>query len=142
SWGRDWRNASREPVGLAPSPAETPEAVVQLHAARAVRWRGIFGVHTWVGTKPGHASEYTVYEVSGWRLRRTGTAVNVSHRPPDGGWFGAPPRLLAELRGPAAEAAIPKIEAASRSYPYATRYRVWPGPNSNTFTAHVLRIVP
>ena len=30
----DWRNASREPVGLAPDPAAAPEAVVQVYAAR------------------------------------------------------------------------------------------------------------
>jgi hypothetical protein len=26
-----------------------------------------------------------------------------------------------------------------RSYPYCQRYRSWPGPNSNTFVAWVLR---
>jgi hypothetical protein len=30
----DWRTASRAPVGLAPDPVETPEAVVQVYAAR------------------------------------------------------------------------------------------------------------
>ncbi len=38
--GSDWRTASREPAGLAPDPATTPEAVVQVYSARAVRWRG------------------------------------------------------------------------------------------------------
>ena len=38
-----------------------------------------------------------------------------------------------------AEAAIPRIRAAVASYRYAGRYRVWPGPNSNTFAAHVIR---
>ncbi|NIP79111.1 MAG: DUF3750 domain-containing protein, partial [Actinobacteria bacterium] len=28
------------------------------------------------------------------------------------------------------------------SYPHATEYGLWPGPNSNTFTAHVGREVP
>ncbi len=28
------------------------------------------------------------------------------------------------------------------AYPYADRYAAWPGPNSNTFTAWVLRAVP
>ena len=30
----------------------------------------------------------------------------------------------------------------STRYPYADTYRVWPGPNSNTFVAHVLRAAP
>ena len=35
-----------------------------------------------------------------------------------------------------------KIEAAIRSYPYAQEYRSYPGPNSNTFLAHIGREVP
>lgn len=140
--GGDWRSASRAPVGLAPGPAATPEAVIQVYAARAVRWRGYFGVHTWVAVKPRDAAAYTVYEVNGWRLRRTGSAVIISERPPDSRWFGNRPELLAELRGDAAADTIPNIDAAVASYPYADRYRVWPGPNSNTFVAHVLRSAP
>ena len=43
-----------------------------------------------------------------------------------------------------AEAMIPKVEAAVRDYTYrnAGDYRIWPGPNSNSFTAAVLRAVP
>jgi hypothetical protein len=140
--GQDWRSASRDGVGLAPDPTSTPEAVVQVYAARAVRWRGAFGVHTWIAVKPASVEQYTVFEVNGWRLRRNGTAVVRSHRPADGRWFGNSPTLLTELRGENAAALIPRIEAAVDSYPYADEYRVWPGPNSNTFTAHVLRAVP
>jgi hypothetical protein len=138
----DWRSASRAPVGLAPDPTTTREPVVQVYAARAVRWRGYFGVHTWVAVKPRDADEFTVYEVNGWRLRRTGTAVSVDHRPPDARWFGNRPELLADLRGGGVDEVIARIEAAVDSYPYADTYRVWPGPNSNTFVAHVLRAAP
>lgn len=138
----DWRSASRAPVGLAPAPDAHPEAIVQVYAARTVRWRGYFGVHTWVAVKRSGASSYTVYEVNGWRLRRNGTAVAVSERPPDGRWYGAAPRLLAEKRGAGVDAIIDRIEAAVQSYPFADTYRVWPGPNSNTFVAHVLRAAP
>jgi hypothetical protein len=138
----DWRTASRAPVGLAPDPKTTPEPVVQVYAARAVRWRGYFGVHTWVAVKPRDAAAYTVYEVNGWRLRRTGSAVNVDHRSPDSRWFGSRPDLLAEARGDGADELIVRIEQAVADYPYADTYRVWPGPNSNTFVAHVLRAAP
>jgi hypothetical protein len=37
---------------------------------------------------------------------------------------------------------IPKIEAAIKSYPYPHTYHAWPGPNSNTFIAHIGREVP
>ena len=90
----NWRQASRESVGLAPDPATTPEAVIQVYAARAVRWRGYFGVHTWIAAKPEGGASYTVYEVMGWRLRRTGSAVVVRQREPDARWFGNAPELL------------------------------------------------
>ena len=140
--GDDWRSASREPVGLAPAPAATPEAVVQVYAARTVGVRGLFGVHSWVAVKPAKAGAYTVYEVIGWKLRWDDTAVSIREREPDARWFGNEPALLAEARGAEAESLIPRIEAAVKSYPYPDEYRAWPGPNSNTFTAWVTRRVP
>jgi hypothetical protein len=139
---RDWRTASREPAGLAPDPATTPEAVVQVYAARAVGWRGYFGVHTWIAAKPSNADAFTVYEVIGYRLRRTGTSVVVHQRAADGYWYGNRPELLSDIRGSGVDEVITRIEAAVEAYPYADRYRVWPGPNSNTFVAYVLREAP
>lgn len=138
----DWRTASREPVGLAPDPADTPEAVVQVYAARTINWKGYFGVHTWIAAKRSGAPEFTVHEVIGYRLRRDGTTVVSRVRPPDSRWFGAEPDLLRDVRGPGVDALIDRIETAVRNYPYNGAYRVWPGPNSNTFTAFVLRDVP
>jgi len=138
----DWRTASREPAGLAPDPATTPEAVVQVYSARAVSWRGWFGVHTWIAIKPSNATEFTVHEVMGWRLKRSGTALVARNRAADGYWYGNRPELLSDIRGPGVDAIIQRIEAAVEEYPYPDRYHVWPGPNSNTFTAFVLRKVP
>lgn len=138
----DWRTASREPVGLAPAAAQTPEAVVQVYGARTVGMRGLFGVHTWIAVKPPRADAYTVYEVIGWRLRHSDSAVSIRVREPDARWFGNEPELYAEVRGAAAEPLIPRIEAAAQSYPFAAEYRAWPGPNSNTFTAWITRAVP
>jgi hypothetical protein len=138
----DWRTASREPAGLAPDPATTPEAVVQVYSARAVSWRGWFGVHTWIAVKPGNATEFTVHEVMGWRLKRSGTALVARNRAADGYWYGNRPELLGDIRGPGVDAIIQRIEAAVEQYPYPDRYHVWPGPNSNTFVAFVLRKVP
>jgi hypothetical protein len=138
----DWRTASRTPVGLAPDPATHPEAVVQVYAARAFGWRGVFGVHSWVAVKPARAKAYTVYEVIGWKLRWDDTAVSIGERDADSRWFGNAPQLLAQMRGADAEALIPRIDKAARAYPYATEYSAWPGPNSNTFTAWITRQVP
>jgi len=138
----DWRSASRESVGIAPDPATTFEAVVQVYAARTIGWRGLFGVHTWVAVKPPAAREYTVYEVIGWRLRSSGSALVIRHRTPDARWFGSAPELIADKRGAGADALIGRIDKAARAYPWAGTYSLWPGPNSNTFTAWILRAVP
>ena len=37
---------------------------------------------------------------------------------------------------------IDRIKAAIETYPYSDSYTVWPGPNSNTFVAHLARAVP
>jgi len=138
----DWRTASRAPVGLAPDAASTPEAVIQVYGARTVGWKGAFGVHTWVAVKPTNAKQWTVYEVMGWRLRWSESVVAVSHRAPDGRWFGSAPELYAERRGEGVDAMIERIELAAESYPFAKEYGLWPGPNSNTFTAYLTRHVP
>jgi hypothetical protein len=138
----DWRTASQEPAGLAPDPATTREAVIQVYSARAVSWRGWFGVHTWIAVKRSDAPEFTVHEVMGWRLRRTGTALVARNRPADGYWYGNRPELLSDVRGPGVDALIDRVEAAIKEYPYPDSYHVWPGPNSNTFVAFVTRQVP
>jgi hypothetical protein len=139
---QDWRTASRAPVGLAPDPDATPEAVVQVYGARTWGWRGNFGVHTWVAVKPAGGDAYTVYEVIGWRLRWADSAVSIHVRAPDARWYGNEPELYADKRGAEAEKLIPRIDAAARSYPYANEYSAWPGPNSNTFVAWITRQVP
>ncbi|OGA17407.1 MAG: hypothetical protein A3I63_00335 [Betaproteobacteria bacterium RIFCSPLOWO2_02_FULL_66_14] len=139
---QDWRTASRASVGLAPDPATHREAIVQVYGARTWGWRGRFGVHTWIAVKPAEAEAYTVYEVIGWRLRWSDSALSVSQRVPDARWYGNAPELLAARRGDAAAGLIARIEKAAHAYPHAHEYAAWPGPNSNTFTAWVARAVP
>jgi hypothetical protein len=116
--------------------------VVQVYGARCSRWRGHFGIHTWIAVKPAGARAYTIYEVLDSYFRRTGSAVAIRKRAPDARWFGSTPGLLADKRGEGVDALIKRIDQAAREYPYAHEYVVWPGPNSNTFTAHVARAVP
>jgi hypothetical protein len=140
--GGDWRNARRDSSNQAPDPRTTPEAVVQVYAARTVGWRGAVGVHTWIVVKPSGAREYTRYEVVGWGVTRGYPAIRVNQGGPDNYWFGALPEKLVERRGPEVDAWIRRIEEAVDTYPYKDSYRTWPGPNSNTFVAHVARAVP
>jgi len=117
------------------------EPVAQVWGARTRGAKGIFGIHTWIAVKPSGAREYTVYEVIGRRRRRTDTSVVARKRPPSH-WFGAKGRLYAEKRGDGVDALIERIAKAVVQYPYARTYTVWPGPNSNTFTAWISRLVP
>lgn len=137
-----WSQASREVVGIAPPAATTPEAIVQVYAARTFNWRGAFAIHTWIAVKPEGADSYTVHEVIGWRTMRGGSALATAERAPDRQWYGQDPKILTDIRGAEAAALIPQIEAAVESYPWPDRYEAWPGPNSNTFIAHIGREVP
>ncbi|WP_218668945.1 DUF3750 domain-containing protein [Variovorax sp. KK3] len=138
-----WYMTSRQSTRQAPSPAQESGAVVQVYGARIVRWRGAFGIHPWIAVKRAGAAHYTTYHIVGWRARRGGDALVTSEvDAPDVQWFGADPQLLADHRGAHAEALIDQIETAVAAYPWRDSYRLWPGPNSNTFVAWVARQVP
>ncbi len=137
-----WSTANRESSKQAPNPKTTQEAVVQVYAARAYSWRGLFGVHMWIAIKPEAGSHYTIHQVIGWRARWGQSVVDVYIGTPDRAWFGNQPDLIVDLRGAKAARVIPQIEKAIASYPAADQYRIWPGPNSNTFIAHIGREVP
>ena len=132
-----WQTATRESARIAPLPEQAEEAIVQVYGARAWSWRGYFAVHTWIATKEKGASHYRVHEVTGWRSY----VVNSRPGEPDRHWYGAKPNLYADIRGEEAEKLIPDIYQAVASYPYPTEYEAWPGPNSNTFVAWVIREV-
>lgn len=137
--GATWYTASRAPSGLAPQPEAEPRAVVQIYAARTFGWRGVLAVHTWMITKTEGAPSYRRFDVVGWG---GGRKVRENFGAPDGFWYGARPELLLDLRGEAAARLIPSLHQAVADYPWANAYRSFPGPNSNTFMAHVARSVP
>ena len=137
---RNWRTAPRHSSGLAPDPIVLKErAIVQVYSAATYGWRGLLAEHPWIIFKRAGESAYTRYDVIGWR----GTdVVRRNYALPDGLWFGATPSLLVDHQGEEAEEMIGQIEGAIRTYPYADNYRSYPGPNSNTFLAHIGREVP
>jgi hypothetical protein len=135
-------SAFAQDMRMAPDPKIVREAVVQVYGARALGFKGLFGVHTWVAVKPTGAPAWTVYEVIGWRLRWAESVVVVRNREPDARWFGSQAELYAEKRGAGVDELIKRIEKAVHDYPYAHQYTTWPGPNSNTFTAWIARAVP
>lgn len=136
---RSWAEASWASAGILMPAPQVREAVVHVLAGRTGRWKGIFAHHTWIVVKPAGAMRYTRYDVVGW-----GTPVRIDAYAPDGRWFGGTPQIVLTLRGAQAEAAIPRIRAAVAAYPYTAlgSYKIWPGPNSNTFIAEIARQVP
>jgi len=140
--GQDWRTADRSSAGHAPDPREFKDAVIQIYAARTVGWRGRLAVHTWISTKPAGAENYTVHHVVGWRSRRNLPVVVSQVDIPDRAWFGNKPDVLVDIRGEQAEELIPQLIEIVSAYPFADKYVMWPGPNSNTFTAYVGRELP
>ncbi|MGB9097015.1 DUF3750 domain-containing protein [Erwinia sp.] len=138
--GQSWSTAKRDSAGIAPDPvALSQTAIVQIYVAPTFGWRGLFAVHPWIIFKKAGETQFSRYEVVSWG---SNNVIRENFTLPDGYWFGAKPQLIVDHRGAAAAAMIPQIEAAIKSYPWPHTYRVWPGPNSNTFLAHIGREVP
>jgi len=134
-----FRDADWSSTGMLPPPASDHEARLLVFTGRTGRWKGIFSVHSWVVFKPAGADAWSRYDVVGW-----GQPVRANNWAPDGRWYGDTPRVLVDVRGAEAATLIPKVKAAIAAYSYNNfgDYRIWPGPNSNTFTATVLRAIP
>jgi hypothetical protein len=135
----DWSGADWSSANLLPKPAQAPQALVRIYAARVGRWRGIFAHHSWIVIKEAGAARYSRYDKVGW-----GSPLRTDGWAPDGRWFGNAPQVVVAIDGDAAERLIPRIRAAVANYPYRGwgDYSAWPGPNSNTFVAHILEEVP
>lgn len=138
----DWRTATRESAGTAPDPSSTNEGILLVYGADAWSWRGWFAIHTWIAAKRTGEASYTVYDVVGWRGNNGQPVLRIAHDIPDRYWYGAKPKTLLERRGAGVDELITAVEKAAHSYPWKTTYRAFPGPNSNTFTAWVVKQVP
>ncbi len=136
---RRWSQADWSSIGFLPPAAAEPEARLLVLSGRTGGLKGLVAVHSWIVLKEQGATRWTRYDKVGW-----GSPIRINGWAPDGRWFSDPPRVIVDLRGAEAAAVIPKIQAAIAEYPYRNfgDYRSWPGPNSNTFIASVLRAVP
>lgn len=136
---RSYRDADWSSTGALPPAKQFEPARVVVFTGTTGAWKGVFSVHSWIVLKRAGAKDWTRYDVVGW-----GMPVRTNGWPADGRWYGNMPVAIADVSGPDAEKMIPKIETAVRDYTYnqAGDYRIWPGPNSNSFVAAVLRAVP
>ena len=136
---RSYRDADWSSTGTLPVARDFKPARVIVFTGLTGAWKGIFSVHSWVVFKREGDRDWTRYDVVGW-----GNALRTNNWPPDGRWYGNAPVAIVDVSGPEAETLIPRIEAVAKDYAYAGAgdYRIFPGPNSNSFTAAVLRAVP
>lgn len=134
-----WRNADWSSSGVLPKATADGEAAIYVLSAATGGLKGAVASHAWIVTKQAGDRVYNRYDKVGW-----GTPIRRNMREADGAWYSNRPNIVVAITGAEAARLIPQVEAAIQSYPYATpgAYRIWPGPNSNTFVAHVLRTVP
>jgi hypothetical protein len=135
----NWRSADRSSAQLLLPPERMPSAVVRVFSARTVSWRGIIASHSWIVIKDQVASGYERFDYTAW-----GLPIWKDRFVPDGRWFGSVPEVIFAADGPAAARMIPSIRTVIRNYRYSRPgdYRLWPGPNSNTFVAAIMQAVP
>lgn len=135
---RHWSQWDHTVVSGMPNAASHPDARVVVMTGRTRGWKGALAVHSWIVVKRQNDPAWRRYDVAGW-----GSPVRLNWWPPDL-WFGERGEVVADINGAPAQALIPRIEAAIKEYRYANAgdYVIWPGPNSNTFIATILRAVP
>lgn len=152
SYSYDSEIADMSSCGLLPSAAELAEARVLIFSVPLSGRRGQFLSHHWVVFKREKATSWSRYEVLGFASRDgnglrngawLGNKPTLNRYAPDSHWFGRTPVIIADVNGAAAAAVIGKIENAIDEYEVTSgRYRFWPGPNSNTFIAAIIRAAP
>ncbi len=135
----NWREADWSSANILPKPKDSNEAAVYIFSATTGGLKGAVASHSWIVTKQEGDDSYNRYDKVGW-----GSPIRRNAYAADARWYSNLPHLVTAIHGDEATRLIPKIEAAIQSYPYSKpgAYRIWPGPNSNTFVAHVLRSVP
>jgi hypothetical protein len=99
---------------------------------------GLIAVHYWfVVFDGGRAERWEVWQTKNAGGRSVGH-VHCDLKGPDEGVGGGPACTAMTWSGEDARSLI-EVLRASATYPYCSLYRYWPGPNSNTFAAWVLR---
>ncbi|MEO0328618.1 MAG: DUF3750 domain-containing protein [Pseudomonadota bacterium] len=134
-----WNQANWQSAGILHSPDADSAAVIYLMAARTGRLKGALSVHSWLVYKREGERRYNRFEKVGW-----GSPLRHNAYAADAKWYSNTPQIVASISGENATKFIPKLEKAIESYPFNKRgdYKILPGPNSNTFIAHVLNAVP
>lgn len=134
-----WHKADWSSSGILARAPARGEAAIYVLAARTGGFKGAFALHSWLVVKKPGSDSYDRYDKVGW-----GSPIRHNAYAADARWYSNPPEIITSVTGKDAERLIPVVEKAIAGYRFSTRgdYRIWPGPNSNSFVADVLRSVP
>lgn len=134
-----WSTADWSASGVLPAASSIDGPAIYLMAARTGGLKGAFSVHCWIVIKRDRTAGFDRYDKVGW-----GLPVRKNAYAADGRWYSNKPEIIASVQGPQAARLVARAEAAIAAYPYQGRgdYTIWPGPNSNSFVAHVMRAIP
>jgi hypothetical protein len=116
--------------------------IVQLRYATLPFPLGFLAVHYWFTVLDPASGRWQRWEV--WQSKDAG-GLSFGHlhcdlKAHDSGVGGGPCRVDAEWSGADAARIAEILKSTHQEYPWRDRYLPWPGPNSNTFVAWVLRL--
>ncbi|MCB1418109.1 MAG: DUF3750 domain-containing protein [Notoacmeibacter sp.] len=134
-----WRDANWRSSGLLPATPARDDVSILVLAARTGGLKGALSVHSWIVIKRPGQTTYERYDKVGW-----GQPVRRNAYDADGYWYSNKPWIVGSVSSETARELLPEVDAAIAAYPNNRRggYTIWPGPNSNSFVAHVLTAVP
>ncbi len=103
---------------------------------------GFIAEHHWfVINDAGQQTRWEVWQFANVITNEIGESWDHLHRdlmPPEQGVRNGPAHKLQEWSGEAAAYLTDRIRKSPENYPWCSKYRYWPGPNSNTYVQWVL----
>ncbi|MDQ7779803.1 MAG: DUF3750 domain-containing protein [Planctomycetota bacterium] len=111
------------------------ECTAQLRSATLPGWLSLFADHNWFVVYDPSEEAWHRWEV--WVKEKECVVKDFLH--PDKGVGGGPYRIEREWRGDAARRISDTLETSMAEYPHRDTYRVWPGPNCNTYANWILK---
>jgi len=135
----NWRAAKWNSAGILPPAILNHAPSITVFSATTGGLKGALSVHSWIVIKERGSDHYDRYDVVGW-----GQPVRKNAYAADAYWYSNTPQQVIRVTGDDVDRMIEKLQIAIADYPYDFKggYRLWPGPNSNSFVADILRHVP
>lgn len=124
-----------------PAEGSADHAIVSLWTSN-IPLLGVIADHHWLVIDDcGAQSRWEVWQFANVIRNDVGGSWDHLHRdlmPPEQGVRDGPAYKLDEWSGDTARYLIDRIRSSPQNYPWCSKYRYWPGPNSNTYVQWIL----